>query len=143
MWNLNPQGLAKNLVFYIINLMLSNISRSAKLKYLCFMVALVLVLSFGFHTVGFDHHHPLHIFGEDVEAVMHGGDKKLWLLLLLTFIAIVGAIFWKRNEISNHQHMRLLPYSTPSNNFLFDVVLSLDPIRQAIRCGIIHPKICE
>ena len=114
-----------------------------KLKYLLIIVALGLVLSFGLHSIEFHHHHAHLIFGEGLYAILHTNDKKWWFFLLLSaIISIALAILLKQSDALT-KHVVALQESTPlPNRFIFDTLFFFDPIQQALRRGILHPKIC-
>ncbi len=56
-----------------------------------FCLAILLILSFGVHTISFDHHHPGE-FGDELHAYFHGEDKKIWAVLI-SVILLAAVIF--------------------------------------------------
>ena len=114
-----------------------------QMKYLIVFVVLALVLSFGIHAIEINHYHPDEIFGEGLSASLHINDKQWWFLLLLAAIAITWAIFWKQSNSLTGRIVLLQKYFVLFNRFLFDTLLLFDPMRQALRRGVLHPKICE
>ena len=114
-----------------------------KFKKILFLTALVLLLFFAVHAVEFNHEHAYEIFGSDkVKAVLHAGDKKLWLFLILAAMTFIFTSFTKagRSELIGNRG-RVFSFSAL---YLFFYLFKLfDPLRAAFRRGILNSKICE
>lgn len=92
--------------------------------------ALVLFLAIGLHTIHFDHDHQKEIFGDSVQAIMHGSDKKHFFVLDVANFDISPVVFSPGFFIA---------YLSVFSIFLFR--RTFDSFREALRRGIIHPKI--
>jgi hypothetical protein len=91
-----------------------------------FFFAAVLLAAFSFHVTIFDHHHDERIFVGIFQAVTHGEEKK-WFTDILPasarmFVRVPMLVF-------------IFIFFVPSIFFVYD------PIRQALRRGVIHPKL--
>jgi len=107
-------------------------------KNLLLIIAIILVTGMLLHAV-IPHDHPEEIFGIGIQAALHSTDKKWWLLLLLSsfFIAFGGLL---KNGLTDKHSIfahRLSFWLT------FDFSKIFDPIREALRTGILNPKLCE
>lgn len=96
------------------------------------MVAFLLICSFGLHAVSIDHHHPW-ASADSIQATLHGEEKKWFaniLYILCIFTGLVAAEWYCRKITSR--------YITAS----FEILVLFDPLRKALRKGIMHPKLC-
>ncbi len=85
------------------------------------------------------HDHPHEIFGTGIQAAFHGEDKKWWALLVLVslFFALVRFIRERLNVDLKNLACKPCFYLTLGFSKIFD------PIREALRRGILHPKLCD
>jgi hypothetical protein len=95
---------------------------------LFFAAALCFVI--GLHTIRFVHDHQKEIFGGGAEVIMHGSDKKHFFvadasIFNASFAALFTGFF--------------AAYVLFSSIFLSRRIF--DPFREALRRGIIHPKL--
>lgn len=91
-----------------------------------FFLVAVLLATFSLHAAIFDHHHDERIFTGIFQSITHGEEKKWFTDFLPTsarMFALVPALFLS------------LFFFAPSTFFVYD------PIRQALRRGVIHPKL--
>jgi hypothetical protein len=91
-----------------------------------FFLAAVLLAVFSLHTVAFNHEHDERVFGDILQAIVHGEDKK-----------------WFADFLPGRAMPLPLP---PVAVFIFCSLLrrffaAADPFREALRRGIIHPKL--
>jgi ATP/ADP translocase len=119
------------------------VKKILKSRYLIMFMACLLLFAIIFHAIEIHHEHAEEIFGNDEQkAFLHGGDKKYWFAVLLGLIAIVAgtifSIFNRRKYIDNGQ----VSYSI-SIYFLLVASKIVDPVREALRRGILNPKLCE
>ena len=104
------------------------------MKRAAFFIALAILVSLVLHEVHFNHDHSKVLFGEKIEAVTHGTDKKWWLMAMLSAMSAVfaGSLMIAINETRSGISL------TPSRN---NMLRSLSPLNHALRRGIIHSKI--
>lgn len=106
-------------------------------KNLLLVIAIIVMSGTLLHAV-IPHDHPEEIFGTGIQAALHSEDKKWWLLLLLSFFIALGGLL--KNGLT-HDHS--LSVRRPSFWLTFGFSKILDPIREALRMGILHPKLYE
>lgn len=92
--------------------------------------ALILFFMIGLHVIYFDHDHQKEIFGNVAQEITHGSDKKLFFVLdvpifYISFVVVPAGFF--------------VAYLSIFFIFLFKRIFDL--FREALRRGIIHPKI--
>jgi len=108
-----------------------------KARNLLLIIAFLMITSLSLHAV-IPHDHPAEIFGTGIQAALHGTDKKWWLLILLTSFLFLfsGSI---KNTLNSGRSI------SPSHSFwlTFNFSKIFDPIREALRTGILNPKLCE
>lgn len=96
------------------------------------LVAFLLVLSFGLHAISVDHHHPW-AGADGIQAALHGEDKK-WLAdmlcVLYIWTGLLATEFFYRTMIRRNIGISL------------EILVCGDPMRSALRKGIVHPKLC-
>jgi hypothetical protein len=91
-----------------------------------FFFAAVLLAVFSLHTAAFNHEHNERVFGGILQAIVHGEDKK-----------------WFADFLPG----RAIPFVFPPVFFLVFYCLAryffsaIDPFREALRRGVIHPKL--
>lgn len=56
------------------------------------MCAVLLLLSFGWHAVDLDHHHPQELFGEGVLAALHSNFVRITLFAVTTFLILLNLL---------------------------------------------------
>lgn len=107
-----------------------------KLRLIIFVVALLLLVSFLAHDI-IPHHHKVEIYGSGMQAMFHGGDRKLLYLILLA-ISVASLLNNKISIISINRnfHSKVL-YSRIAVSKIFD------PISNALRTGILNTKLCD
>lgn len=121
-----------------ISIMMRFIRNSLKPRNILFFIALFLLLSLSLHTV-IHHGHPGEMSGNEIQAVLHGNDKKWWILLLLASFILALSCLLKRG-LANIQSAFVC---TSAFRLTFYFSKIFDPIRKALRRGILHPKLCE
>ena len=118
------------------------IRKLLKKNHILFIVAALILVAMVVHGLEFHHEHPKEIFGQDQQkAFLHGSDKKYWLAFILTSLmatayATAKSLFLRRQITA----LALFPL-----NFLFfkiDLRQLFDPLRIALRRGILNPKLC-
>lgn len=89
-----------------------------------FFLTTIFLAVFSLHTIAFNHHHDERIFVGIFQAATHGEEKKWFTDIFLVsgrmFVLVPALVFI---------------FFLPSIFFVYD------PIRQALRRGIIHPKL--
>ena len=102
-------------------------------------VVLILLLAFVSHFIHLNHHHPNEVFGDGLRAVLHGGDRKLWLLLLI--VSFVLAL----SHVTNSLQRNIEAIYKSSAFFFFFSRFSVPRsyINIIFRKGIAHPKFCD
>ena len=110
-------------------------------KNILFLAALFLLLALGLHALEFYHGHPREIFGDATAAYMHGGDKKLWLLLYMAFVNSI-LVLGVRSFINRDKKNGVLGSSLGAVFLVLDFSKLYDPIRLALREGRLQRKIC-
>jgi len=128
------RGLRK---YVIIPLMLQIPKKLFELKYLLIAMAVLMLLSLSVHAL-IPHDHPQEIFGTGMQAALHGNDKKWWILLLLAALLVLFRNSIKNDLDNNRQILARRSFWLTSN--LSNI---FDPIREALRRGILNPKLCE
>ena len=100
-----------------------------------YLLALMLLLSFGMHLAGFHHDHPEAIYGDGVQAAFHGEDRK-WNVILAD--APLGVAEYRVLDTLTLALVLLFA----SLAFVFDTqgARLRDPLRRAFRSGILNPK---
>ncbi len=101
------------------------------------IIAFILILSFIAHDL-IPHHHPSAIYGTGIQAAFHGNDRKWWYLMLLAFIFTTANL--KRKWKLSSQAQRDVSFS--SSHLRIDISKVFNPIFQALRTGILNPKLC-
>lgn len=112
--------------------------KKSSIKYIILVVAFMLIFSFLAHDM-IPHHHPSNIYGSGIQAVFHGNDRK-WLylaLLLAIFIALNFVNKWKL-DIRTQKIFSI--YFLRLRNYIQKI---FNPISQALRTGILNPKLCD
>lgn len=102
------------------------------------MISIVLLMYFVLHDI-IPHKHPSEIYGTGIQAIFHGSDRKWWYLMLLAFIFVAVDLLRK---------WRLQTYLRQSVAISFyylriDISKLFNPILQALRTGILNPKLCD
>ena len=126
------------------------IQRTSFLPIMVIPMTIVLLFSFGLHTVQVDHTHPgVHTTSNDhhegeadpssFTEYLHGSEKKLFLLLVLGFLALGMGLSLVSTALS---YTRYISY----NKIRSIRDLSLEPrlfdIHKLLFCsGILHPKV--
>jgi len=102
------------------------------------ITAIALIASFVLHDV-IPHEHPSEIYGTGIQAIFHGSDRKYWYLLLLAFVWIaVDSIAKREFDIRLQKSFAYI-----RSLFHIDVGKLFNPILQALRTGILNPKLCD
>jgi len=109
-----------------------------KLKYLLIAVAVLMLLSLSLHAV-IPHDHPKEIFGNGIQVILHGNDRKWWILLLLVSLFIASRGLFKGKLVNT----QLASIRQSAFWLTFNFSNIFDPIREALRRGILHPKLYE
>lgn len=91
-----------------------------------FFLTTILLAVFSLHTIAFNHHHDERIFIGIFQTATHGEEKK-WFTDILPvsarmFVLVPAPVF-------------IFIF------FLASIFFVYDPIREALRRGIIHPKL--
>lgn len=105
------------------------------------LVAVLLVFSLSLHMIEFDHHHPRGMLQSGVQAYFHGGDKKLWAILLF-LASISGLLLFLGKHFSGRTSLEAVPESFRASRH-FNCQKLFDPLRLMFRKGILHPKLCD
>lgn len=94
--------------------------------------AVALFLAIGLHTTRFDHDHQKEIFGSGAQAILHGSDKKHFFVPDAPNPGVFSVVF----------QSLFFAASLVIFSFSFFLLRRIhDPFREAIRRGIIHPKL--
>jgi hypothetical protein len=100
-------------------------------------IAVVLLASFVVHAIVLEHDHPHDLFGDGVQAFLHGDHKKWWLfavsLCLFLFSVRRGLFHVQILGQGLHTKYSLLVYRGRS---------VFDTMQKIFREGILHPKLC-
>ena len=99
-------------------------------RYVAVLLAGLLLFSMAFHAF-VPHHHQHFAFGEGIQAATHGQERKLWFVLLLLGLAVgrfrftgsCGGFFTRLTMAVRAGGVR-------------------HSLQDALRRGIMHPKIC-
>ena len=103
-------------------------------KRIILILASILLTSLILHLVEFHHDHPHEIFGEGIQATLHGEDKKYWaILLILKFLALAGVF-------SLISFFGL--YFLFSQN-LKKIIYKYNYLLECLSRGILQPKLCH
>lgn len=104
------------------------------------IVALSLILSFVLHDIiPHDHHHEANSTTSSIQAALHTNDKKWWYLMLLAFVFVAVDLLRK-------WRLRTYLRSGALTHFYYwriDLSKLFNPILQALRRGILNPKLCD
>ena len=100
-------------------------------------LSILLLVSMAWHTFAFDHNHPVEFFGEGVQAIVHGEDKKWLFAALIIFLFIALRIL---SAYSSLQTMRYRRYICAREDA--GIGMCADPMKYAMRRGIMHGKLC-
>lgn len=102
------------------------------------LVTAFLIASVLFLHAAIPHDHPGEIFGNGIQAALHGSDKKWWLLILLTSLLLAFGNSIKNRVVGERQ------ITSPTSFWLtFDFSKIFDPLREALRRGILQPILYE
>jgi hypothetical protein len=103
-----------------------------------FLTSLLLLVVFSSHAVFIDHGHPPFL-GEGISAVLHGSERKTWIVLVLLALLFGFSVARKlqKGDAAHKPPFFITQWDTCVFLNLFD------SIRTALRAGIVHPKICE
>jgi uncharacterized membrane protein len=113
------------------------LKKSLKIRNLLLIIAFLIITALSLHAV-ITHDHPEDVFGSGMQAALHGNDKKWWLLLFLAaFLVLFG------NSIKNVLDKNRQIFPSHSFWLTFNFSNIFDPIREALRTGILNPKLCE
>jgi len=116
--------------------------RVFRLRRILFFTALLLLISFAWHEIDFDHDHPHALFGNGVQALLHGENKKWWAILLLAALAVLRASLWRVGIVApdaGEDHF----LKTQGTALRAGFARALDPLNVLLRRGIMHPKLCD
>jgi len=103
--------------------------------YILIFFTLFILTAMGMHLIEFHHDHSEFIFGTGMEAVMHGGDKKIWIFVIMTLFLLVGAVEMLKGMIHRAYMAR---------RYIFEICLGIfDKNLELFRTGVMHPKLCE
>lgn len=102
--------------------------RIIRMRFITSLIGVLLLLVLSLHTLHFDHEHPGHIFGEGIQAVLHGENKK-WLMAL--------------PETFGLSLLSLLPIFTLVFPDAFLSFAERDPVRLALARGRIQKRLYE
>lgn len=105
------------------------------LKKICIGIAVMLLASFAVHTIVLDHDHPHNLFGDGVQAFLHGDHKKWWLFVVLLSLAFMWREFL---PLQGLRHGVCVGY----NWFTRRCRREFDIMGEILREGILHPKLC-
>jgi hypothetical protein len=107
-------------------------------KCMVLLIAFALLSAFVLHEI-VPHEHAEEVFGTGVEAALHGQDRK-WLMLLL-----LSALLWIFSDSLKRQNDLLLWGGLPRNSVFreFGFLKVFNAVFQALRRGIMHPKLCD
>ncbi|OGZ45761.1 MAG: hypothetical protein A3C84_00605 [Candidatus Ryanbacteria bacterium RIFCSPHIGHO2_02_FULL_48_12] len=109
------------------------------LKKICIGIALLLLASFVIHAIILDHDHPHDLFGDGVQAFLHGDYKKWWLFGVLVYVAFLSvrrkSLCVRMLEQKMYARVRYA-WFTQGSCRIFDVM------QEMMRTGILHPKLC-
>lgn len=117
-----------------------DVFKSKNVKLFWFVAAIILTLSLGAHALGIHHDHPHFIFGEGLSATLHIGEQKWWLVLLLIAIALNKYFLLRKGVSYSKQNVETLSHDSANTTGTI-ISIFFNPIRLALRRGIIHPKI--
>ena len=113
------------------------ITRLFRTKNVLFILALLLILSFCLHALS-HHEHPKDLFGEGPQAAFHGEDKKWWALFIALSLSLAYVSFFRKQRDAASQISRQGETFPPARGSL----ILFDPLHEALRKGVMHPKIC-
>ncbi len=118
--------------------MLSHSRKIALIRNLVLIIAIALIFSFVLHDI-IPHHHPHQLFGNGPQAALHSNDKKWWYLMLLAFVFVTTDLVnkWRLDTGGKRNIFFISPY------FRLDIAKLFNPILQALRRGILNPKLCD
>ncbi len=115
------------------------LNRQNTLKTIVLIIAIALIASFVLHDI-IPHSHPHHLFGTGIQAAFHGEDKKWWSIIVLASLLLSFAITsrWRlENKLAGKSFLHRSSY------FILDFSKIFNPLREALRRGILHPKLCD
>lgn len=100
------------------------------------ILALLLVATFILHTF-VPHSHP-HESGDPLQVALHGEDRKWWAMVVLSSLLVAIASFLKER-----QDIVLINFVGKITAYL-DLNFSkiFNPILEALRTGVLNPKLC-
>lgn len=100
-------------------------------------VAILVIFSFLLH--GFiDHDHPRELFGEGLQATLHGDARKWWTFFVLGLLVFSNPFAQLRKQVSLADQRKIIHAILREQ----DTIRPLDALLQAFRRGLIHPKLC-
>jgi hypothetical protein len=102
-------------------------------------VSILLLTSMGLHFIELHHEHPEAMFGgEEVQAYLHGGDRKWWLVFIALFVLCQTSNLFRTRVVEVNRPILGQSRSTES---IFSRLF--DPLVFAFRSGVLHSKICD
>ncbi len=99
------------------------------------ILAILLVLTFVLHAFVKHEHHD-EDSADPLKSAFHGEDRKWLTLLALASLVIVFAGFLKEKFGISYEKLPKIIYT------YFDLPKIFNPILEALRTGILNPKLC-
>lgn len=107
---------------------------------LLYLVAFLVLFSFGIHIIHMNHHHEAVVYGTGFEAVMHKADRK-WLF---AFVIISLATLLLSAEIRNLQRYKRICKKLRSQIVIARSLMIpklFGSLYEALRRGIVQPLV--
>lgn len=113
-----------------------------KASFFIIVISFLLLAVITWHTLVFDHDHQRELFGDGIQAVLHGEDRKrffldvCFLFLLAWGTAYIAVIYADLKY--------LLDYRRCFGGYKTLMIGQLpDPMKRALYSGRLHPKLCD
>lgn len=106
------------------------------------VISFLLLAAIAWHTLAFDHDHPRELFGDGIQAVLHGEDRK-WIILgiCILFLLAFGTAYAGFMR-GGFRHMPNQGQCFGAYETAMDRAVA-DPMKCALYNGIMHPKLCD
>ncbi len=103
----------------------------SKMNNLLILVVILIIASLALHAI-IPHSHPKALFVNDIQAALHGEDKKFWSLFIASLLAIASLLL-KNDTLQSLERTYF--------SFGRTIAKIFNPFSVLLRNGLMHSKI--